>query len=804
MQRSSNSQQTPLPPEVQSILSRLRQRLKRYTVLSGVLGIIIAAGVTFWVTTGLDAGWFALQRLELPVGLRAMLLAVMLLGALWLLARNIIQPVARTIDDRDVAVLLERRFPHFNDRLITAIEGASGLPQDGPLSSGMLDRTVHEARQIADKTEPDEVFNYRPLRQRCWLASILLLSVAGIGAASPHTLPRWWSAFIRCDATYHDRTTQLEIRVVQQPGDRRLPFLDTESGPLYRHPRGNDLELELLVPDSRRDDGQPWTVPSRVRVDVRREDGTTSRTYVSATSERHFRFVMTRLQENVEIDVLAGDFRNPIPLMVRSVAPPVLDTITLEARYPDYTRWNSLRATTVSVGGSEATLPIGTSFQLNAVSSKPLQALRIATDDFELSGNHDSSRLMPREGNGVVAGPAVLRDHGRRLSLRFHIAAPTDDQGDSFTAPCTLDDGSVVLSASTALKFTLHDQDDVMSLRPVVLRIRGIKDRPPAIDVRTDGLDRAVTRRAVIPFLGTIRDDYGLMSAGFEFAVDDETQWRPRPFSRPVVNDTTEFRLDPPAGEDSAGTNELFQVQPLDLSEGQTLTLAIVASDGCEIGAVNTARSEPAVFRVVSNEELLSLLYTREINLRRRFEEVIRELQDVRQDLSFHQEVARRIEMAADQAKPEDRASLTMAATRSGNILRRQTNELRSIQEGFGGIIRQLINNAIPPAQLSETMKKNILLPLREVVQDDLPRADRVISRFRVAATGRQNSVDLLAESEQEVGTVIAKLRRVLEDVRDMAEFHEVLSDLRAMQEEQKRILRDTKQLKRQRLIDEL
>ncbi len=40
--------------------------------------------------------------------------------------------------------------------------------------------------------------------------------------------------------------------------------------------------------------------------------------------------------------------------------------------------------------------------------------------------------------------------------------------------------------------------------------------------------------------------------------------------------------------------------------------------------------------------------------------------------------------------------------------------------------------------------------------------------------------------------------------VSRMAEFHEVLSDLRAMREEQKRILEETRRIKRRQLIDEL
>jgi hypothetical protein len=78
------------------------------------------------------------------------------------------------------------------------------------------------------------------------------------------------------------------------------------------------------------------------------------------------------------------------------------------------------------------------------------------------------------------------------------------------------------------------------------------------------------------------------------------------------------------------------------------------------------------------------------------------------------------------------------------------------------------------------------------------------VSRFRVAALSQQPCEALVTESDEEVSRAIVRLKQILEDVRDMAEFHEVLSDLRALSEVQKQIHQDTKRLKRQRLIDDL
>jgi hypothetical protein len=258
-------------------------------------------------------------------------------------------------------------------------------------------------------------------------------------------------------------------------------------------------------------------------------------------------------------------------------------------------------------------------------------------------------------------------------------------------------------------------------------------------------------------------------------------------------------------GDAGTGDVQTFAVQPLDLSEGQTLALAMVATDNCGIGEANITRGDPILFRIVSNEELLSLLYTREINLRRRFEEVIQQLQQVKEDLVFHKEIAVRVETAAsDQVAVADRASLTNCANRAGENLRRQNIELLSIIEGFTEVIDQLINNAIPPRQLAENMRSQIVQPLNQVTDSLLNQADRSVSQFRVNAIDGKPCSDAVSEAEQAVTVVIVRLQSILENVRDMAEFHEALRDLKAILEEQQRVLEKTKQEKLKGFFDDL
>ena len=274
-----------LPPSVRILMRRVKLRLRRDAMLSGLLFLVCCVALVFWATTSLDFGWFQLQKLELPVSLRAILLAVLLPSGLLLLVARVVFPLFRRLRDLDIALLVERRFPQFQDRLITSVESSKGIADDGPLVKPMLERTAREAESMASNVAVDEVFDASNLKRLGLMSGGLMLSVAVFGIASPQSLTRWWNAFVRCDEIYYQRTTDLVLHAVSQPGDRRIAFkpideqqADQQQQLTYRHARGADLELEMMVPDGGPREGQSWVVPDRVRVDLIRVDGSRSRT----------------------------------------------------------------------------------------------------------------------------------------------------------------------------------------------------------------------------------------------------------------------------------------------------------------------------------------------------------------------------------------------------------------------------------------------------------------------------------------------------------------------------------------------
>ncbi|MBL8820258.1 MAG: hypothetical protein JNL58_29815 [Planctomyces sp.] len=788
-----------LPPSVRRILDSLRARIRRNAVLTGVLLLICGLSLVFWATHAVDTAWFAVQRLELPPGLRAVFLAGLLPALLWLTGTRILFPMFRRLRNRELAVLIERRFPQFKDRLISSVEAADGYPADGPLVRSMLSRSSAEADVEAGRISIDDVFDLRTIRKLGLGSAVLVVSILVYSLLVPGTLTRWWNAFVEVERVYHIRTTFLDVSIIAQPGNRRTTFRDLEDTYSYLHPRGADLEMEFVVPDSARPDGGSWVVPDRVRVDVIRGDGSVSRTYVSASSARTFRFVLTRLQEPIRIEVLAGDYRPAKPFDVTPVNLPSIDRMEINCDYPEYTGWNQLRERRLSITGSDLSLPVGTRFEIRAVSSKPLQSARIVSDWFELTGDREGIRVQPREGISIppiTSGPMVSAD-SLTISAGFELTTSVEGKPDS---EITTGHTSLPVPSNSPLRFFLHDSDDVMSVNPETLRITGVDDKPPVIISQLRGIDNAITRLAVIPVTGRIEDDYGLSSAGFQFLVDDESTWRPRPFRQSPAAGTTEFELRRSESENI----EVFDVRPLELAEGQTLTLAITASDGNTLTGPGVTRSDPMVFRIVSNEELLTLLYTTEITLRSRYEEMLTQLEEIRSDIQFHEGAARRLADGNSPGVAEDRAGVSTCANRSMNSLRRQINELGSITEGFAGIVEQMENNSISPQQLSDGMKTSILQPLRKILSGQLPVTERRMGEFRVAAASEKPSIAQLQAAEKELTVSIVELRRILESVREMAEMHELVKDLKSIYESTLQITEELREIQKRRLRDRL
>lgn len=804
-----NSPGSRLRPEIRETLKVLRSRIRRYVAFEGIALVVIVMAILFWVSIGLDSAWFKINKLELPSWFRSAFsifafCAFVLTFLLWVVLR-----FNGRFDNKNLALLLERQFPDLNDRLITAVE-ASQIRRDNPspLANAMLDRTVDDVSRIARELPVESVFKKKPLRRAVIGAAVLLASILGFAVMNAQAMGRWWEAYVVRSDTYWQRDTELTVKVLSQPGDRIRAFEKRNDQMVYRHARGADLALLIQVPPG--DEDRPWAVPDRVRLDTRRTDGGRSRVFLVPSGEREYRFTINQLQDDLRLWVQGNDFTNRLPYVVNIVDPPRVDSVTLNCDYPRYTRLNETGNREIAVNDTQVTIPIGTSFAADVVVNKRLRSYRIQTDLWELIVDSADARLVIRSENATIETSLGFSDEirsklfpssGTRFTVPMLLSSDASSPIAELSEPV---DGFIPLAADSLLRIYVEDEDEIINTDPARLTITGRIDTPPVIDVHRRGISDVITRKAVIPIEGTINDDYGVARARFEFRVGDDPDWRPRPFRNPPNAGVESFALQ----RDEQTEWERFEVLPLDMDLGQKLTLTVYAEDADNLNGPHETRSEQYSFKIVSNEALLSLLYAREVNLRRRFEQIIREVEQTRDELAV--QANRSGSDAATEANNASKVSgglgqsAASVAVRSQAAIRKNANETLLLEQSFGEILEELVNNAVHTRQMVGRINELIVVPLAKVNIEDYPRVDEAIGVFRIKTEQKQISSAAAENSVAACDTLIRHMKAVLAEIQDLAEFHEALAELKNLIEDQQKIKEATQDAQKKKLIEDL
>jgi len=848
----------PLPPEAVSVLDRLRSRIRSYVLWEGISLVVVVFGALFWGSFVLDWGYFQLSRLELPRWFRATVLIV----GIGLLAAAAVSWIAlrlfRAFRMKALAMVLERRFSELDDRLITAVEAAeSGEATSSPITSAMLRQTIVEAARTASGLDLGSVFDRKPLRRAVITASVLVASILGLAVTNGAAMERWVAGYLGLRDGYWPRETELVVKVIAQPGDRLREF----TGGHYEHAKGSDLSLQIEVAPHKK-------APEQVRLDARLAGGRGNvRAYLTRVGDQPFRHTLAGLLDDADIWVTGGDFTNARPYRVQVVQPPEVQSVTLHCLFPEYTGLNervggkAVRAQQ-QVNGAQTSLPLATDFILTATTNKPLHHMRIEGDagaerwEIELrvddsSGPASASRpawppatialksqdgrpeirlplpvdaghLIWSSGRDSVALPFVLAPDGATKLPELLRAAAESKQPLAFPIP---------LPPDTALRIVLEDADGITSTAPAKFTINGIVDQPPLVTTELKGIGSSITRKARVPIAGLLTDDYGVVSARFDYKVDDAEQWSPRELQTSPPSSLREFALR--RAEDEPF--ERFDVLPLDLSIKQRFTLTVSALDGCTVGEAHRALGQKYVFNIVSEEELLSMLYLREINIRKRFEQIITEMKQTRNDLkqargpagavrvgrallpvesstgaSAKETTGKSAHPTTDAAKLDDEKlaavaqALSSSADRSLHAIRKNSVETAGVETSFADIREELVNNAADTPQLMERLDDKIIAPLHRINGTDFPSADSALGLFKLALEKNTDPTGSLDEATDTLDSIIEKMELILTEMRELAKFHEVVEQLKANIKSLQDLHEETKRKRKENAIKAL
>ncbi len=851
--------QSGLPPEAAAVLNRLRSRIRQYVFLEGLALVIALLGTLFWGSFLIDWCYFSLSRLELPRWFRATVLVAGIGSLAFGLVAWVALRLLRSLRAKALALVLERRFPELDDRLITAVEAADGRPPEGsPVSAAMLRQTIVDAARTASTLDLGGVFDKGPIRRAIITASVMVASILCLAVANTAAMERWIAGYLSLRDGYWPRETELIVRVVVQPGDRLRDFVDGH----YKHAKGTDLSLQVDVPQGK-------IAPSQVRLDARLANGRgTVRVNLTRMGDQPFRHTLPGLLDDAELWVTGGDFTNATPYRVQVVQPPDVGQITLHCLFPGYTGLNQRSAgqiirTKQQVNGAQTSLPLATDFVLDVAANKPLRHVRIEGDagpehwEIELHAPGSASPGKPiatiglksQEGRpeivvpwpdamiqaiwssnrDVVALPFVLAPDGAAKLPDMLRSAAESKQPLAFPLP---------LPPDTAIRIMLEDEDGITSVTPARFTINGIVDQPPVVTTALRGIGSSITRKARIPIAGTLADDYGVVSSRFDYRVDDGQAWLPRMLQSPPKTSLREFEL----RRSETESFERFDVLPLDLSIGKRLTVVVSALDGCTVAeakrtlppsktvaattadtgadtakpTVDAPSELPAhralgmkyVFTIVSEEELLSMLYAREINIRKRFEQIITELKQARQEVKTQREKAdEAAKLKRDGARPDAEAltvlnqGLAACADRSLHAVRKNAIETSGVETSFADIREELVNNAADTPLMLERLDHRIIAPLRRINETSYPAVDAALGLFKLALDKKTDPTGPMDEAADVLDSMIQSMEQILAEMRELAKFHEVVEQLKANIKAQQDLLEETKRKRKENAI---
>lgn len=812
-----------LPRDIRQALDALRGRIRRYVLIHGLSVLLAMVCGLFWLGLTFDVLHFQLRKLELPGWFRTVFLILTLGVVTAALMVYVLSRTLRGFRARALALALERRFPELNDRLITAVELSAGEAAEAGLGGAMLQRTIQEAGERVKALDLDDVFNRAPRRRWLTIAAVLLVSVLAFGVLRADAMERWFNAYVLLEDDYWEpyRQNAMTVKVIAQPGERIREF--DEQGE-YKHPRGADLTLLAEVPD-----GRP--VPEDVTLSYRVEQGRGSRrgsVGMSAQTGGRFRHTLDEVVHPHQLWVTGGDYVNREPFRVTIVDPPRIAGLILRCDYPDYTGMDAFADQERDVQEMQVSLPVETDFVLFAAANKPLRSVQIRTQHFELQFGPAAEQPQltvhpPAAADGQLAGHSQVHlldpeltsgwfaEDRSTFRVPFSLSSRARDRLTDLEARQLSADefDAIPLPPDTQLQIDLHDGDDIYSAEPSLLTINGTPDQPPVVDVERRGVRDLITRMAEIPVAGTLEDDYGLATAWFGYRLEGDEEFRRLELSRPP-NGQAEFRLGPEEGE----RVERFRVLPLDLRVGQQLELTVFARDRDNLNGPHTSHGEVYSFRIVTAEELLAALYDKELNLRRRFEQIQSEVRAIREDLLLHR---RRYEEGArlreDPPVGEELSdwqeqlrqisvAVSASADRNLHLIRKSHTESRSVEIGFDEIRAEMVNNRVDTPTALQRIDFGVLRPLRRINDRDFPDIDQYLGLFRLANEQNADPRGAIDRAVTAIDDLLARMDRVLAEMEQRKEFNEVVRMLQDILKEQEELRDRTQEEQERNLFD--
>lgn len=762
-----------IPHRIRVKLDEVRETLRGYLWWRCLLMILVWFLLVFWLGAAIDYLPVRIGASETPRAARIVMLIILAGGIGWLLFGWLIPRWLTRIEDSSLALLIEKHHPSIANELVTSVElsGKDASVSDPRAHEAMLLRVFEKAEQSVLGITVDSLFNWRPIRRLRILVIIGVLASAVVAVAQWGWFSQWCQRFFALSDQPWPRQAMLRVDFIQMKipafsgqvvaDQLRLEFQDG----LVHVPSGESLLLQISA------DAAAVRVPESCTLYYRSDDGSRGRANlrrIGSPFEGWQQFhldgpPLDSVSSNLQLDVVGLDarLRN---LRLQVVDRIVVTDLSLECQYPMYLMDSmSVRAETETIP-YRAGLRIqeGTVCKVIGRCNAALNEVQFCVQPTNAANNDQSPEIRKAEVSGSVFQiPLGILREGQLVEIRL-----VDQFG---------------LTSDQVLRYNFTVTPDLV----------------PEVESRLEGIGSAITPRAYLPVRGTIVDDYAVAEVLAEVSVDEA--------SIPAIP----LQLDERNLAGEVDFLKLAETGMLNLSPGMTIGMNVIARDFYNLDDdSHVGRGQPVQLAVVSQDQLLVLLDRNELELRQRLEQIISELEQLRDALRILaaslSETPQPAASETSESQPDRQAMLRLA------VLRAQQAQLqcdKSRQELSGVVNRvehlrlQLVHNRIDSLDRQQRLNEQVQSPLTLLLQSEYVGLEKHISDLQSAtmAGNGQNQATLAADA---LDKILMALEAIKSNMMDIESFNELIDLVRGLLDEQERVLKETQETQKSRVLD--
>ncbi len=739
--------EAPLPRPIDRKLRGLRAHLRRIDAMLGLTRTAMALAAFAGSTFVLD------RLLDLPVPFRAVLLALGVTAAAFVVWRHLLRPLSVRRTDDEVALLVERAHPELNDELISAVQLSRALGRGGRAaaeaahvvqSEEMVQEVVAGAAAKTERIDFGRVADTRGVRRLV----LLTLVVLGLGGAFAWKRERdarsWFERAILLRDTPWPRTVELDVSVSAKVVAK-----------------GDDVTVVAQVLRG---------APSRVAIHPVFEGTGRGDEIAMAHVRGEWTATVDNVNEPFRFYVEGGDYKSRW-LEVQVRARPKLEEIRVWLVHPPYTGIADTPAGEPLRDGN-LKVPGGTLVRYEARATEPLKVAEVGFSAPQAIGEDLEAPAIVAAGE-AGADPALAAAAGEARLVR----------------------GAFRVKDSTAWTVRLVSREGFESPVAAQYQIRAIPDKLPDVRIVKPGRNKDVARRAAVDLRVEVRDDYMPKAAALVYAVSGPKRGGGAGAPAPEETRVPLAGLPSPDGAKSVTLDRRFDLEPIGLEPGDRVTYWVEAVDnrapGADVTTVNAesrGRSERYVLSVVGDDDL-----------ERQQQAALKRIRDDLVAISKEQaRVKGQVEEVQAQAQsgaaldPKERRKLTYAELDQRKVAQR----LEAARRALGDVKDEKAANKVGSEE-DRRWVGELESSLDGLLKDQLARASKALGDLR---TAEKPDPAKLADVAKLEGEAVETIQDIVRSLDKWDEYNEVVRDFRDLLQAQERIKKDTQDRFKQEL----